>query len=63
MGQVIGSSDKKISVPASEPVSSQDVLATVMHTLFNIGELRVVRGVPTDVNRAITDGRPIEQLV
>jgi uncharacterized protein (DUF1501 family) len=63
MGQVIGGSDRTASVPATDPVSAKDLLATVMHTLFDIGELRVTSGIPADIARLVTDGYPIPQLL
>ncbi len=63
MGQVIGSSDRRVSVPASEPVSISDVMGTIMHTLFDVGALRVTRGVPTNIIRAIDQAAPIARLV
>jgi hypothetical protein len=62
MGQVIGKSDKTGSSPASDPVSSQQLLATVMHTLFDIGQLRLQPGIPQDVERVVTAGQPIPGL-
>jgi len=63
MGQVIGTSDRTASRPAARPVSSQELLATVMHSLFDIGELRVQRGLPSDILRVVTGGQPIAELV
>jgi uncharacterized protein (DUF1501 family) len=63
MGQVIGASDRNVSVPATDPISVSDVMATIMHTLFDIGTLRVVRGLPTNIVRAVEAGQPIPQLV
>lgn len=63
MGQVVGRSDRIAGEPASTPISSGNVLATIMHTLFDIGELRVVAGVPTDIARIITENQPIRELV
>ncbi|MDA1016661.1 MAG: DUF1501 domain-containing protein [Planctomycetota bacterium] len=63
MGQVIGASDRTASVPASTPVRSDQVLATIMHTLFDIGELRIRSGVPSDIARVLTESLPIPQLV
>ncbi len=62
MGQVIGQSDRTASVPASEPVTSTQVLATVMHSLIDIGQLRLESGIPTDIARALTESEPIPQL-
>jgi len=63
MGQVIGQSDRIGGEPATDPISSADVLATVMHSLFDIPELRLVTGIPTDVERVITGGQPIRELI
>ena len=63
MGQVIGESDRTASQPATDPIGIPDLMATVMHTLFNVGELRVASGIPNDVMQAITTGNPIRQLV
>jgi hypothetical protein len=63
MGQVIGRSDRKGSEPESPPISSGNVLATIMHTLFDIGELRLLTHVPQEVQRAIGGSEPITQLV
>ena len=63
MGQVIGKSDATGSRPASDPISSQQVLATIMHTLFDVGQLRLQQGIPQDVERVITSGTPISALV
>ena len=63
MGQVIGRSDRTGSQPASDPISSTNVLATIMHTLFDVGQVRVMTGVPREVERVITGGQPIRELV
>ena len=63
MGQVVGRSDRKGSEPETAPVSSGNVLATIMHTLFDIGELRLLTHVPQEVQRAIGGSEPITQLV
>ena len=63
MGQVIGGSDRTASRPASDLVGVQDLMATVMHTLFDVGKLRIAPGIPSDIARAITNGAPIPQLV
>jgi uncharacterized protein (DUF1501 family) len=62
-GQVIGRSDKIAGEPASTPVTSSNVLATVMHSLFDVGELRLQVGVAKDVERIITGGEPIRDLI
>jgi len=63
MGQVIGRSDRTAGAPASEPISSSQVLATVMHTLFDLQEVRVLPGLPNEVTNAVAGGEPIRELV
>ena len=63
MGQVVGRSDRIAGEPASAPISSSDVLATIMHVLFDIGELRVRTGAPSDVKQVLTSGQPISELL
>jgi len=63
MGQVIGQSNRDASEPASEPVRIPNLLATIMHALFDVGELRITRGVPNEVLRAATAADPIPGLI
>lgn len=63
MGQVIGRSDRGAGQPAGQVVTSQQVLATIMSTLLDLGEVRLMPGVPTDIARALADATPIPQLV
>jgi len=63
MGQVIGRSDRTAGAPASEPIASSQVLATVMHTLFDLQEVRVLPGLPNEVTNAVAGGEPIRELV
>jgi hypothetical protein len=63
MGRIIGSSAPDGGTPASDPVTLRNLIATVMHTLFNIGEVRLIPGIRGDVARVITDGEPICQLI
>ena len=38
-------------------------MATIMHTLLDIGEARLMDGVPKNVLDAVTGGQPIKGLV
>ena len=63
MGQVIGQSSRNGGEPASDPVTMRDLIATIMHTLLDIGEARLMEGVPKNVLDAISAGTPIRGLV
>ncbi len=63
MGQAIGDSARGNDVPASDPVSTPNLLATVMHTLFDVGTVRITRGVPATVTRLIEAAQPIPGLL
>ncbi len=63
MGLVIGSSAHDGGTPTSDPVTIRNLIATIMHTLFNIGEVRLLPGISGDVSRVITEGDPIRQLM
>jgi hypothetical protein len=54
MGQVIGQSTRDAGEPATEPVRIQNLIATVLHTLFDVGELRIVPGVPREIGSVMT---------
>ncbi len=55
MGQVIGQSTRDAGDVAAEPVYIKNLVATVLHTLFDVGQLRVARGVPEEVLRAASE--------
>ena len=63
MGQVIGQSTRNGGEPASEPVTMKDLIATIMHTLLDIGQVRLMPGIPRRVVEAMTRGEPIRGLV
>jgi uncharacterized protein (DUF1501 family) len=59
MGQVIGQSTRDAGEPATEPYGNENLLATVMHTLLDIGQVRLLTGLPQDLLRALTTPQPI----
>jgi len=63
MVQVIGRSDNQASLAATTPYRPTHMLSTIMHVLFDVGELRISRGVPSGVQKVITGGAPIPELV
>jgi hypothetical protein len=62
MGQVIGRSTANAGDPATEPISMKHLVGTIMHTLFDVGEVRITRDIPDGVARVITENGPIEAL-
>ena len=62
MGQVIGQSDRHAGGPQTEPIERKDLVTSIMHTLFDLGELRITRGVPNEVVQVATAGTPIPGL-
>jgi uncharacterized protein (DUF1501 family) len=63
MGRVIGQSTRHGGEPASDAVTIRDLNATIMHTLLDIGEARLLDGVPKNVMDAISAGAPIRGLL
>ncbi len=51
MGQVIGESSRDAGEPATTPVTPEHLAGTLVHTLFDVGRLRLVRGLPADILR------------
>ncbi len=62
MGQVIGQSTRDAGQPSSEPVTIPNLVSTVMHTLFDAGQLRLRPDVPGDINRLLSVADPIRGL-
>ena len=63
MGQVIGSSTRDGGEPASGAVNIDNLMATLMHTLLDIPQLRTESGIPADALRALTAADPIPGLL
>jgi len=61
-GQVIGDSDPRGAAPATEPITIHDLHATVMHTLFDVGRLRLDVSLPPRVQDRAAHGTPIREL-
>jgi hypothetical protein len=63
MGQAIGKSDKTGSRPASDPYGPENLLSTVMHTMFDANKLRVSPELlPPDITKLILGTEPIKEL-
>jgi len=62
MGQVIGQTTRDGGHPASDPVTIANLYATIMHTLLDIGELRITHSHLRDVLNIATAAEPIPGL-
>ena len=62
MGQVIGRSTRNAEEPQSDPYTTKDLMATVLHTMFDVGQLRLAAGLPQDLLRLVENGQPIREL-
>jgi uncharacterized protein (DUF1501 family) len=63
MGQVIGQSNRIGGEPQSDPVRIQNVVATIAHTLLDMGEVRIVPGMPREIAQTLTGYEPIPGLL
>ena len=54
---------RQAAEPATRPYDPRHLMSTIMHTLFDIGQLRVTDGIPKPVIDTIVGGSPIEELV
>jgi len=60
-GQIIGQSSLKNDAPVSEPYGPANLLSTVLHALFDIGQMRLDPGVPRELAR-LAEAKPIAEL-
>lgn len=49
-------------LPATEPIRLPNMVATIMHTLFNVGQLRLNTSVPQDLAKFVENVEPILEL-
>jgi hypothetical protein len=61
-GAIIGRSDRQNAKPDSPPVTPRDMMGTILHTLFDVGRLRVARGVPRELLTLLEQATPIPGL-
>lgn len=62
-GQVIGQSTRDAGEPLTTPVRIPHLIATIMHTLFDVAELRIAQGIPQEIARVAGDWEPIPGLL
>ena len=62
MGQVVGESTRDAGEPNTTPVTPRHLMGTIAHTLFDLGRLRVARGLPDEIVK-LTEYDVIRELV
>lgn len=63
MGRVIGQSTRDAGEPLTERVMIKNLVATIMHSLFDVSEMRLSPSVPSEILRLINTAEPIPGLV
>ena len=63
MGQVIGRSSPDGGEPADNPVTIPDLVATILSTLLDVGQARLLEGLPANLLALLNSGTPIRGLV
>ncbi len=62
MGQVIGQSSRDGGEPRSEPISIENLVATIAGELLDLGQVRLMSSLPNELVRTLTNGAPIPGL-
>jgi hypothetical protein len=62
MGQVIGQSTRDAGEAASNPVHIPNLISTVLHTMFDVGQLRLQPGLPRELTQQLVAAEPIQGL-
>jgi uncharacterized protein (DUF1501 family) len=62
-GQVIGQSDPHATKAATTPYTPKHLLATVLHTLFDVGQLRLQSNIPREIVKLTESSEPIDGLL
>ncbi len=53
-GTVIGQSDREAGRPASDPVTMQHLIGTLMHAVFDVGRVRLLPNLPRDIGSVLS---------
>ncbi len=62
-GQVIGKSSRNGGEPADDAVTIPDLVSTILHTLIDVGQARLIDGLPSALLNVLGAGRLIRGLV
>jgi len=63
LGQVIGQSDRTAGNPATQPVTLPNLFSTILHTVFDVPQLRLRPGLPREITKFYEQTDPIPGLV
>jgi uncharacterized protein (DUF1501 family) len=63
MGRVIGNSSRDGGEPSDNPVTIPDLVATILHTLVDVSQARLIDGLPANLLSLLNRGTPIRGLV
>ncbi len=63
MGQVIGQSTRDAGEAASTPVKIPNLISTVLHSVFDVGQLRLMPGIPRELTQQLINVDPIPGLL
>ena len=63
LGSVVGRSDAVGGEPNSQAVKISNLIATIFHSMFDVGQLRLEPSVPRPLMQLIESGNPIQTLV
>ena len=61
-GQIIGQSTRDGGEPLAYRTDSDNLVATILHTLLDVSELRLRSELPTDLVEFASSGTPIRHL-
>ena len=61
-GQIIGQSTRDGGEPLADRTDSDNLVATILHTLLDVSELRLRSELPTDLVEFASSGTPIRHL-
>jgi uncharacterized protein (DUF1501 family) len=62
-GQIIGQSDNQAGKALGQPFRPQHLMATIMHSIFDVAKLRLEQNIPRDLVQFAETSRPIDNLV
>lgn len=62
MGQAIGRSAAKADVPDSTPIGLDNLLATVLHAMFDVSQLRLQVNIPRGIASILENTQPVAEL-